>query len=92
MNVIYERIKFNLRIQQEGESVKKFIINLYVLSETCSYREFTNEIIHDRIGIVIRDDSVAEHLKIDLESMLDKAISITQQSKMLKKQQPMVRI
>ena len=29
-NVIYERMKFNQRIQQECESVENFITNLYI--------------------------------------------------------------
>ena len=32
-NVIYERIKFNQRIQWEGESVESFITDLYALSK-----------------------------------------------------------
>jgi hypothetical protein len=34
-NVIYERAKFNMRRQQEGESVDEFITSLYSLVEHC---------------------------------------------------------
>ena len=91
-NVIYERMKFNQRIQQEGESVESFVTDLYALSETCNYGELTNEMIHDRIVVGIRDDSVAERLQIDHELTLDKAISIARQGETLKKQQPTVRM
>ena len=90
-NVIYERMKFNQRIQQEGESVESFITDLYALSETCNYGELTNEMIRDRIVVGIRDNAVAERLQIDPELTLDKAISIARQGEMLKKQQPVVR-
>ena len=60
-------MKFNQKIQREGESVESFITDLYALSETCNYEGFTNEIIHDRIVVGIRDDSIAEHLQIDPE-------------------------
>ena len=75
-NVIFERMKFNQRIQQEGESVESFITELYALSETCNYRELTNEMIRDRIVVGIQDNAVAERLQIDPELTLDKAISI----------------
>ena len=65
---------------------------LYALSETCNYGELTNEMIHDRIVIGIRDNAVAERLQIDPELTLDKAISIAHQNETLKKQQPMVRV
>ena len=91
-NVIYERMKFNQRIQQEGESVESFITDLHALSEMCNYGGLTNEIIRDRIIVGIRDDSMAERLQIDPEITLDKAISIARQGEMLKKQQPTVRI
>ena len=69
-------MKFNHRIQQAGKSVENFITDLHALSETCNFRELTNEMICDRTVIGIRDDSVAEHLQIDPELMLNKAISI----------------
>ena len=34
-NVMFERAKFNRRIQLEGESVEQFITTLYTLVETC---------------------------------------------------------
>ena len=88
----YERMKFNQRIQQEGESVESFITDLHALSEMCNYGGLTNEMIRDRIIVGIRDDSMAERLQIDPEITLDKAISIARQGEMLKKQQPTVRI
>ena len=63
-NVIYEQIKFNQRIQREGESVESFITDLYALSETCNYGGLTNEMIRDRIVVSIRDDSMAERVEI----------------------------
>ena len=89
-NVIFEQMKFNQRIQQEGESVESFITELYVLSETYNYGELTNEMIYDRIVVGIRDNAIAERLQIDPELTLDKAISIARQSETLKKQQPIV--
>ena len=36
-NVIFEHAKFNRRVQQEGEPVDDFIIDLYSLAEHCDY-------------------------------------------------------
>ena len=78
-------MKFNQRIQQEGKSVENFVMDLYVLSETCNYGNLTNEMIPNRIVVSIRDDAVAECLQIDPELTLDKAITIQRQGEMLKK-------
>ena len=36
-NVIFERARFNRRVQKEGESADQFITALYELIETCEY-------------------------------------------------------
>lgn len=36
-NAIFERYKFNSRIQEPGESVDSFVTALYSLAETCEY-------------------------------------------------------
>ena len=36
-NIIFERTKFNLRSQQDGESVDNFITDLYCLAEYCEF-------------------------------------------------------
>jgi len=59
-NVIFERYKFNSRIQESGESVDSFVTALYSLIETCEYGNIKNELIRDRIVIGIRDTRVSE--------------------------------
>lgn len=39
MNIIYERARFNWRVQQPSESVEAFITDLHKLSETCECGE-----------------------------------------------------
>ena len=36
-NVIFERAKFNLRSQQDGESVYNFVTDLHCLAEYCKF-------------------------------------------------------
>ena len=43
-NVTFERAKFNLRSQQDGESVDKFITDLYCLAEYCEFGTITSVI------------------------------------------------
>ena len=56
-NVIYECARFNPRTQQEGESVKQFIIALhvYALAESCEYGLMKEELIRDKLVGSIRD-------------------------------------
>nr|CAI5835582.1 unnamed protein product [Callosobruchus analis] len=48
-NIIYERYKFNLRVQKPGESVDAFITSLHSLAEHCNYGTLKEELIRDRI-------------------------------------------
>ena len=54
-NVVYERAKFNLRRQRDGESVDSFITAIYGLAEYCGYGNLHDEMIRDRIVVGIRD-------------------------------------
>ena len=54
-NVIFERAKFNRRVQQEGEPVDDFIIDLYSLVEHFDYGQLHDQMVRDRIVIGIRD-------------------------------------
>ena len=90
-NPIYERAKFNMRRQEEGESVDSFITSLYRLAENCNYRELHNEMIRDQIVVGLRDAVLSERLQTDSELTLDKAITMARQTEAVKEQQPVVR-
>ena len=55
-NVIFERARFNMRFQQEGESVDSFITDLYTLAEFCVFGDLHDELICDCIvwGLAIK--------------------------------------
>ena len=55
--MIYERAKFDLRKQEEGESVDSFITALYELDEHCGYADLHDEMIRDKIVVGIRSSS-----------------------------------
>ena len=64
-NVIYEHLKFNCRVQQEGEGVDSFITALHYLAEHCNYRTLHNKMIHDRIVVGLLDVSLSMKLHLD---------------------------
>ena len=74
-NIIYERAKFNMRRQEEGESVDDFITSLYGLVEHCNYGALQDEMIQDRLVAGVRDASLSLKLQMDSELTLEKAIS-----------------
>ena len=88
-NVIYERAKFNLRRQEEGEPVDSFITALYGLAEHCGYGELHDEMVRDKIVVGIRDFSLAEKLQLDPDLTLSKAVTQVRQAEAGKQQQPL---
>ena len=86
-NVIFERAKFNLRSQQDGESVDNFITDLYCLAEYCEFGTLRDDLIRDRIVVGIKDKKLSEQLQLDSKLTLEKAITKTRQSETVKKQQ-----
>jgi hypothetical protein len=90
-NFVYERAKFNRRIQEEGESVDSFITTLYSLAENCNYGALREELIRDRIVIGIRDLNLSEKLQCMEDLTLQKAITSCRQQEAVKKQQSTLR-
>lgn len=89
-NYIYERAKFNSRVQEEGESVEDFITALYVLADTCGYElkypGLKEELIRDRLIVGIRDPSLRQRLQLE-DIDLKKAITMVRNREQVKKQQ-----
>ena len=79
-NVIFERARFNRRVQLEGKSAKQFIMELYNLVDFCNYGDLAPEMIRDRLAVGIRDCRLSEHLQLDSELNLEKAKRAIRQS------------
>ena len=86
-NIIFERAKFNLRSQQEGESVETFITDLHCLADHCEFGILKDELIRDRIVVGLKDKKLSEKLQLDSKLTLEKAVIQTRQSETVKKQQ-----
>lgn len=85
-NIIYERAKFNLRKQQDGEAAQEFIDSLYNLSKSCEYGTLVDQLIRDRIVVGIRDHKLSEQLQLDENLTLEKAIDKVLQAERIKEQ------
>ena len=46
-NVIFERAKFNLRVEKEKEPVDNFIIDLFTLAHYFNYGNLHDELVRD---------------------------------------------
>ena len=90
-NVIYDRAKFNMRRQEEGEPVEAFVTDLYALAEHCAYGDLHDEMIRDRLVVGIRSAKLSEKLQLDSELSLETALMQVRQAEAVKLQQSVVR-
>ena len=89
--MIFERARFNLRKQEEGESVDQFITSLYTLAEHCDYGALKDELIRDRIVVGLRDAKISEKLQLDSDLTLERAVTQARQKEAVHEQQSIVR-
>ena len=86
-NVVFERAKFNSRKQQAGESVDKFIKDLYNLARYCNFGVLKDELIRDRIVVGIDNRELSEKMQLDPKLTLEKATNLARQRETIKQQQ-----
>ena len=89
--MIYERVVFNRRKQEDGESVETFITALYSLVEHCEYGNLREEMIRDRIVAGVCDSALSLKLQLKDKLALEEAVTYAREAEMIKKQQPLVR-
>lgn len=73
-NVIYERYVFNMRVQEEDETVDGFVPDLRVKAQSCEFRDLEEDLIHDRFVVGIRDRKLKEKTLRDPGLTLDMAV------------------
>ena len=73
-NVIFERAKFNMRKQEEGEPVDTFVTDLYALAEHCSLGALHDEMIRDRLVVGLLSARLSEKLQLDAELTLERKL------------------
>ncbi|XP_049275476.1 uncharacterized protein K02A2.6-like [Rhipicephalus sanguineus] len=86
-NIIYERVKFNTRTQQDGESVEDFVTALHALAATCDYGQLREDLIRDRLVVGIQDHKISRALQLDPDLNLQKAVLVARQHETINQQQ-----
>ncbi|UYV71534.1 K02A2.6-like, partial [Cordylochernes scorpioides] len=86
-NIIYERAKFNSRIQEDREPVDEFITSLYKLADSCEFEGLHDQLIRDRIVVGVRDKALSERMQLDSELTLEKAMKMVRQQEAVRQQQ-----
>ncbi|UYV73615.1 K02A2.6-like [Cordylochernes scorpioides] len=86
-NIIYERAKFNSRIQEDREPVDEFITSLYKLADSCEFEGLHEQLIRDRIVVGVKDKALSERMQLDSELTLEKAVKMVRQQEAVRQQQ-----
>ena len=72
--VIAERFKFHKAEQQESESIRDFLARLKKLAETCEFRGYREEAIHDRFVCGLKERTIQRKLLAVAELTLQTAV------------------
>ena len=76
--------KFFTRIQEEGESIEKFVTDLKLLPATCNFGTLHDSLIHDRVICGIRNSTLREELLKVVHLDLDKCLRACRVSELSK--------
>ena len=85
-NVIHERAKLYGRKQQKGESVEQFLRSLRDLAVTCQFGDREDEFVRDLLVIGLNDVEVSQHLQLEAELTLQKAVDTARHHELVKQQ------
>jgi len=83
-NETVERYKFFTRVQEEGEPLEKFIVDLKILASTCNFSTLRESLVRDRIICGICDSKLREDLLKVADLDLDKCINACRASELSK--------
>lgn len=86
-NIIYERARFNSRVQTPGEPVVTFIEDLHRLAEKCEYGDLKEDLIRDRLVVGVSDRRLSEKLQLEANLTLLIATTKARQHEEVRKQQ-----
>lgn len=75
-NIIYERYKFNNRVQEQAESIDTYITTLRALAETRDFGTLKDDLIRERIVCGVRENSILRKLLQESGLTLSKCVDI----------------
>ena len=85
-NFTYERHKFNIRNQEENESIDQYVTELRTLASTCEFENLKDGLIRDRIVCGIRNQTLKERLLREADLTLKKAVDICRAAEISREQ------
>ena len=77
-NVVAERFRFHKRCQNHGESVAEFVAEVRRLAARCSFGNYLDEALRDRIVCGLNSEAMQKHLLTENDLTLPKTIDIAQ--------------
>ena len=81
---IVECYKFFTRVQEEGEPLEKFIVDLKISASTCNFTTLRESLVRDRVICGIRDSKLREDLLKVADLDLDKCVNACRASELSK--------
>ena len=90
-NIIFQRAKFNTRVQQHNEPIENFISDLHSLADKCDYADLKEQLIRDRLIVGMSNKKLSEKLQMKEDLTLQKAVDEVVQSEMVHQQQKLLR-
>ena len=90
-STVYERAKFNRRIQEPGESIDSFVTDLKILAKNCEFDHLHDGLIRDRIIIGCSDQKLSETLQTIADLTLDGAVIRARQNEAVQNQKHLLR-
>ncbi|XP_046391596.1 uncharacterized protein K02A2.6-like [Ischnura elegans] len=91
VNIIYERARFNKRLQGESETVEEFVRDLHILAKNCRYGALKEELVRDRLVVGLRNAKLSEALQLDPDLTLERAVTKARQAEEVHRQQTLIR-
>ena len=74
-DVLYEKAKFNIKVQRAGEPVDNFITDVFRFAEHFGFGNLHDLLIRDRIVVGLSDKSLSENLQLEADLTLGKAMT-----------------
>lgn len=90
-NIIFERFKFNSRVQKPDETIDSFITDLHTLADNCEYGNLKDDLIRDRVVVGMKDTHTSERLQLQSKLKLEEAILAAKQAEIQKSQNTILR-
>ena len=85
-NLTFERHKFNIRNQEQGETIDQYATVLRTLAASCEFKDLKDGLIRDRIVCGITNQSLRERLLREADLTLEKALNTCRASEHSKQQ------